>query len=78
MNMTEWLNSQKDYGLCNPPMDAQTALNFLADYLEIPDNVLSESVEQTNTYIVCEILGRYSKKYKKRNEKSAENCKKDS
>lgn len=46
-------------------MNAQTALNFLADYLEIPDNVLSESVEQTNTYIVCEILGRYSKKYKK-------------
>ena len=65
MNMTEWLNSQKDYGLCNPPMDAQTALNFLADYLEIPDNVLPESVEQTNTYIVCEILDRYSKKYKK-------------
>lgn len=40
-------------------------IEFLADYLEIPDNVLSESVEQTNTYIVCEILGRYSKKYKK-------------
>lgn len=47
-------------------MNAQTSLNFLADYLEIPDNVLSESVEQTNTYIVCEILGRYSKKYKKK------------
>ena len=51
-------------------------IEFLADYLKIPDNVLSESVKQTNTYIVCEILGRYSKKYKKRNEKSAENWKK--
>lgn len=65
MKIKEWLSNQKDYGMCNPPMDAQTALNFLADYLEIPDNGLSESVQQTNTYIVCEILNRYSKEYKK-------------
>ena len=65
MKITEWLNNQENYGMCNPPMDAQTAINFLADYLEISDNVMSESVQQTNTYYVCEILSRYSKKYKK-------------
>ena len=62
--ITDWLNEQKDYGMCNPPMDAQTALYFLADYLRIPDNSISESVQQTNTYLVFEILNRYSKKFR--------------
>lgn len=34
--ITEWLNKQKDYGMCHPPMDAQSALYFLAEYLDIP------------------------------------------
>lgn len=65
MTITEWLERQPNYGICNPPMDAQTAVYFLADYLDIPSDTIPESVEQTNTYIVGEILNRYSKKYKK-------------
>lgn len=65
MTITEWLEKQKDYGMCNPPMDAQTAINFLAQYLDIPDNNMPESIEQTNTYIVKRILDKYSTKYKK-------------
>lgn len=66
ITITEWLEQNKrDYGICNLPMDAQTALNFLAEYLEVPPDALPESVEQTNTYIVLQILERYSKKYKK-------------
>ena len=34
------------------PMDAQTAIYFLADYLDIPSDTIPENVEQTNTYIV--------------------------
>ena len=63
--LTQWLRAQNDYGLCNPPMDAQKALNFLAEYLDIPEDTVPESEQQTNTYIVCEILQRYSKKYRK-------------
>lgn len=62
--ITDWLKEQDDYGMCNPPMDAQTALYFLADYLGIPDDNLPESVQQTNTYLVFEILNRYSKKFR--------------
>ncbi len=65
MTITEWLEKQKDYGMCNPPMDAQTAINSLAQYLDISDNNMPESIEQTNTYIVKRILDKYSTKYKK-------------
>lgn len=63
--ITDWLSKQEDYGLCNPPMDAQKALHFLAEYLDIPEDTMPENEQQTNTYIVCEILNRYSKKYRK-------------
>lgn len=63
--ITDWLAKQEDYGLCNPPMDAQKALCFLAEYLDIPEDTIPENEQQTNTYIVCKILDRYSKKYRK-------------
>lgn len=63
--ITSWLAKQEDYGLCNPPMDAQKALLFLAEYLDIPEDTIPENEQQTNTYIVCKILDRYSKKYRK-------------
>ena len=63
--ITNWLKEQDEYGMCNPPMDAQTAMNFLADYLGIPDNGMPESVQQTNTHLVFEILNRYSKEFRK-------------
>ena len=63
--ITGWLAKQEDYGLCNPPMDAQKALRFLAEYLDIPEDTIPENEQQTNTYIVCKILDRYSKKYRK-------------
>lgn len=47
--ITEWLKNQKDYGMCHPPMDAQQALYFLAEYLDIPYTVMPETTEQTNT-----------------------------
>jgi len=46
-------------------MDAQKALRFLAEYLDIPEDTIPENEQQTNTYIVCKILDRYSKKYRK-------------
>lgn len=63
--ITDWLSKQEDYGICNPPMDAQKALHFLAEYLDIPEDTMPENEQQTNTYIVCKILDRYSKKYRK-------------
>lgn len=63
--ITDWLAKQEDYGLCNPPMDAQKALHFLAEYLDIPEDTMPENEQQTNTYIVRKILDRYSKKYRK-------------
>lgn len=65
MTLTEWIVNQPDYGLCNPPMDSQTALNFLFEYLGLPPDSISESVEQTNTYIVFEILLKHSPKFRK-------------
>ena len=63
--ITEWLNKQKDYGMCYPPMDAQSALYFLAEYLDIPYTYMPETTEQTNTYVVLEILNKYSRKFRK-------------
>ena len=63
---TEWLNEQPDYGLCNPPMTSDQALDFLFNYLIPGDyDVLPEHAEQTNTYIVHRILSKYSKVYRK-------------
>ena len=64
--LTEWLNEQPDYGLCNPPMNPDQALEFLFNYLT-PGNYdpLPESAHQTNTYIVFNILRKYSKVFRK-------------
>lgn len=64
---TEWLkHDAKDCGVFAPPMDAQLALDFLADYL-LPDGwyCMGTSTAQANTEIVHDILWRYSKKYRK-------------
>ena len=65
---TEWLrNDAKDCGMCDPPMDAQLAINFLTDYLLGEDwyVAMSESQQQVNTAIVFEILLKYSKEFRK-------------
>ena len=61
----EWLDEQPDYGICNPPMNAQMGLDYLFDYLEIPSVVMPESCEQCNTEIVFWILNKYSRKFRK-------------
>lgn len=66
MKLTEWIDNQPNYGVCNPPMDADLALDFLFEYL-IPGNYdpVPESRKQTNTHIVHEILMAYSKEYRR-------------
>ena len=74
---TEWLkNDSIDCGICEPPMEAQKALNFLRDYLLGEDWYVTNpvSTQQVNTDIVFEILSKHSrvfrkewKKYKKEN-----------
>ena len=62
-----WLRDQKEYGLCNPPMDGETALGMISKYLLGEDfyDPNPESQEQVNTYFVYHILLRYSKKFRK-------------
>ncbi len=64
--LTEWLDEQEDYGLCNPPMSPDEALQFLFDYL-IPGEYdpLPEGAWQTNTHIVYMILRKYSRKFRR-------------
>lgn len=65
---TDWLeNEAKDYGMCDPPLEAQKAINFLKDYLlgegwyvDMP-----ESTKQVNTAIVHGILHDYSSEFRK-------------
>ena len=66
MKLTEWINNQLDFGICNPPMSSDQALDFLFDYL-IPGDYdpNPESSKQVNTYIVHTILMKYSKKYRR-------------
>lgn len=63
--ITEWLDEQPDYGLCDPPMDAQMALDYLFDYLDISPVTISQSTEQCNTEIVYDILMQYSPKFRR-------------
>ena len=52
-----------DYGIFNPPMDAQVALNELCHYLLGPDwydTSGGTNQEQINTEIVCRIEKRYT------------------
>lgn len=64
----DWLeNEAEDCGLCDPPLDAQKAINFLKDYL-LGENwcvVIPESTEQINSAIVFQILYNNSSKFRK-------------
>lgn len=55
------LTNGKDYGMCNPPMEAQVALNELCRYFLGEDyyDVLPESQKQVNTDIVFQIEEKY-------------------
>ena len=66
MKLTEWINNQPDYGICNPPMSSDQALDFLFEYL-IPGHYdpIPESREQVNAHIVYAILVKYSKEFKR-------------
>lgn len=67
---SEWLERQPSYGLCNPPLEPNKALDFLFDYLLVDDyDPLPEKADQTNTWIVHEILMKYSREYRKEREK---------
>lgn len=65
---TYWLNHEaEDCGLCDPPLDAQSALNVLIDYL-LGENwyvVMPESTAQVNSAAVFEILFKYSRRFRK-------------
>jgi hypothetical protein len=65
---TEWLeNDTVDCGMCDPPMEAQKAIDFLTDYLLGKDwyVTMPENTQQVNTAIVFEILLEYSKEFRK-------------
>jgi hypothetical protein len=54
-------------GLCPAPMDAQTAVDVLCDYLLGDDwyTGLSINAEQANAIIVEQILDKYSRQWRK-------------
>lgn len=61
----------KDFELCDPPINAQFALNLIFKTL-IDDKkyypyltTMSESTEQTNSIMLDLILTKYSRKYRK-------------
>ena len=65
---TDWLkNNAVDCGMCDPPMEAQKAIDFLKDYLlgEGWCVTMPESTQQVNTAIVFEILLNHSSKFRK-------------
>ncbi len=62
---------EKEFELCDPPIDAQFALDLIFKTL-IDDKehysyltTMSESTEQTNSIMLDLILTRYSRKYRK-------------
>ena len=68
---TDWLkNDAEECGVLAPPMDAQMAVNFLADYL-LPKGwyCTGPSNAQANTEIVGAILWRYSRRYRREKRK---------
>lgn len=78
MNLIDWLKEHWDKdNILAPCMDAQTAVNFLCDYLLGDDFCIMYPAtnDQANTEIVCEILQKYSKRLRK--EIRAEKKKKD-
>ena len=71
MNNKEYFEkvvTDKSYGLCAAPLNAQTAINILCDYLLGEDFYIAMpmNAEQCNTVIVDNILSKYSKEYKKK------------
>lgn len=65
---TYWLEHEAiDCGLMQPPLDAQKALGFLADYLLGEDWYVVNPVntEQCNTQLVYELLQKYSTEFNK-------------
>lgn len=66
--LTDWLaNDAKDCGLCDPPMKAELAIEFLKNYL-LGENwyvTMPQNGEQCNIAIVIEILYKYSPKFRK-------------
>ena len=65
---TEWLeNDAEDCGMCDPPLEAQKAINFLKDYLlgEGWYVAMPENTKQVNTAIVYDILSEYSSEFRK-------------
>ena len=67
---TEWLRKQPDYGVFNPPMSSEKALDFLFDYRLVDDyDQLPEKAQQTNTYIVFNIIMKYSREFRKERKK---------
>lgn len=72
--------ADKDFELCDPPIDAQFALDLIFKTL-VDDKVdysylttMPESTEQTNSIMLDLILRRYSRKYRrfKRQQKKGE------
>lgn len=72
--------ADKDFELCDPPIDAQFALDLIFKTL-VDDKVdysylttMPESTEQTNSIMLDLILRKYSKKYRrfKRQQKKGE------
>lgn len=65
---TYWLlHEAEDYGLMQPPLEAQRALDFLQKYL-LGENwyiVNPVNVQQGNSQVVHEILMKYSRVYRK-------------
>ena len=65
---TDWLkNEAEDCGMCDPPLEAQKAMQFLRDYLldEGWHVVAPESTKQVNTAIVHDILLEHSSEFRK-------------
>lgn len=68
--IVDWY-SNRDFELCDPPIDAQFALDLIFKTL-IDDKehypyltTMSESVEQTNSIMLDLILKKYSRKYRR-------------
>ena len=71
--------SDKHYEMCDPPIDAQFALDLIFKTL-VDDNehysyltTISESNEQTNSIMLDLILRKYSRKYRKFKRKEIKN-----
>ena len=65
-SFTEWLDGCESYGVFSPPMDPQTAVDFLQQYLLGEDwYTINTNAKQANSEIVHEILYKHSRKYRK-------------